>query len=446
MTALQNDTVTSRTLSAFQAWRMVAVLFIIYVLAWLDRLMISMLVKPIKASMALSDFEMSLILGPAFAICYAIFGLPLGWAADRFSRRSVIAIGTLVWTMATVGCGLSHNFHELLAWRVLVGIGEAALLPSAYSLIADGFPRNKLTLATSTFQMAGKIGSATAFGFGGIAISIASGLGAISLPIYGAAEPWQLVMVMIGLPGCLFALLVFTFPDPGRKGKLQELKETKSISAAVKFMVKHARLMGWMMLAFSTLAVCGYSMTSWVPTFIERTYHWEPKFYGPVLSVMNIIAAASLVVNGRMVDWLFARGMNDAHLRYYSWMILVLSPAIIYMFYASNGWVFLACYAVVQFITVPFIVYLTSVIALLAPSAMRGQIIGLFLMVTTISGMGGGPAVVAALTDFVFKSETLIGHALATVVIGSSIIAFVALRFSLRHLKSAIEANAGNIA
>lgn len=434
----QVETKTNATLSLSKAWGMVAVLFVVYVLAWLDRLMISMLVKPIKASMALSDFEMSLILGPAFAVCYAIFGLPLGWAADRFSRRAVIAIGTLIWSIATIGCGYATNFHELLLWRVLVGIGEAALLPSAYSLIADAFPREKLTLATSTFQMAGKIGSASAFGLGGIAIAFATGLPIINLPFHSNAAPWQLVMVIIGLPGFLAALLIYSFPDPGRKNIISDDKDVKSMGSAIKFMRSKAILMTWMLIAFSALAICGYSMTSWVPTFIERTYHWQPKYYGPNLSLMNIIAAASLLVNGRIVDYLFARGMKDAHLRYYSWLIVIISPAIIYMFFANNGWVFLFCYAIVQFITVPFIVYLSSVVALLAPSSVRGQIIGLFLLVTTISGMGGGPAVVGFLTDFVFKDENLIKYALATVVIGSSFIAFIALRFSLKHLKNAM--------
>src|SRR3569832_2534300 len=96
------------------AWWMVAVLFLIYVLAWLDRLVISMLVEPIKHSMNLSDFQMSVVLGPAFASCYAIFGLPLGWAADRYSRRAVSFGGTIVWALATVACGLAGSFETLL--------------------------------------------------------------------------------------------------------------------------------------------------------------------------------------------------------------------------------------------------------------------------------------------------------------------------------------------
>lgn len=417
---------------------MVAVLFAIYVLSWLDRLIISMLVEPIKASMALNDFQMSLILGPAFAVCYAICGLPLGWAADRFARRWVIFGGALVWTAATSACAYATSFEGLLIARIFVGIGEAALLPSAYSLIADGFAPRKLTLATSTFQMAGKVGSATAFGLGGLAIAFANAHAGAWLPFHGPAEPWQLVMLMVGLPGIVIGLLVFTFRDPGRR-VIPGVHADGSIRAGLAFMRAHWQLMLCMMIAFSALGLVGYSMTSWVPTFMGRQYHWAPIVYGPWLSAMNLVAAVSLVINGRIVDMLFGRGMRDAHLRFYSWLIAGIGPVICYMFFAANPWVFLACYGVVQFITVPYMVYLSSVIALLAPSAVRGQIIGVFMFVLTLLGMGAGPSLVGALTNFVFQNEADIGKSLAVVVIGGSTIAFGALRAALKYLGPAIE-------
>lgn len=420
------------------AWWMVAVLFLIYVLAWLDRLVISMLVEPIKADMALSDFQMSIILGPAFAISYAVFGLPLGWAADRFPRRIVIFFGVLTWALATVACGFARTFETLLLARIVVGVGEAALLPSAYSLISDGFPREKLTLATSTFQMAGKVGSATAFGLGGIAIAFAAGLKGVDLPIHGPAEPWQIVMMLVGLPGFLFALLLFSFREPARRDLGGADPKAGSVAATVAFVRANWQLIGLMLIAFSALAICGYSMTAWVPTFIGREYGWEPVAYGPALSLMNLLAAASLVVNGKIVDTLFSRGMKDAHLRFYGWLILALAPAILYMFFTPNPWVFLSLYGVVQFITVPFMVYLSSVIALLAPNAVRGQMIAFFMFVFTMLGMGAGPAVVGALTDFVFASEDRLGDSLAIVVITGAGIALVALRLSLRYLGPAI--------
>ena len=126
------------------AWWMVFAVFLMYVLAWLDRLIISMMVGPIKESLALSDFQMNFVLGPAFAISYAIFGMPLGWAADHYARRWVIFGGILTWTLATVACGFANSFPALMICRIFVGIGEAALLPAAYSLIAISSTRSNM--------------------------------------------------------------------------------------------------------------------------------------------------------------------------------------------------------------------------------------------------------------------------------------------------------------
>lgn len=197
-----------------RAWGMVAALFLIYVFAWLDRLTISMMVAPVKASLGLGDFQMSLILGPSFAISYAIFGIPLGWAADRYSRRLVIFFGVLIWALATVACGFSTSFGTLMLCRIFVGIGEAALLPASYALIADAFSKDWVTMATSVFQTAGKFGSAAAFGLGGMAIAFAKSLEGMNFPLHGPASYWQIAFTLIGAPGLLLMFLVFTFPIP----------------------------------------------------------------------------------------------------------------------------------------------------------------------------------------------------------------------------------------
>ncbi|MET0268783.1 MAG: MFS transporter [Sphingomonas sp.] len=424
------------------AWWMVAVLFLTYAFSWLDRLILSMLVTPIKADLLLSDVQVSMITSTAFAIFYALFGLPLGWAADRYSRRLIIFCGITVWASATVACGFARSYETLLLGRILVGAGEAALLPAAYSLISDAFARDRLTLATSVFQMAGKIGSAAAFGLGGMAIAFATARAGIDLPFHGPARPWQMVLMMAGAPGFLLAFLVFTFPDPPRRGAGAGGVRAKATPGAMRdFVRRNAALIGLMLLGTSCLSICGYSMTNWVPAFIERRYGLEPVQYGWWLSAMNLLAAGSLVASGGVVDRLYRRGMDDAHLRFYSWLIFGLSPVIVFTFFAPNVWVFLACYGVVQFITVPFMVYVSSVMALLAPNAIRAQMLAMFLFVFTILGLGAGPAIVAVLTDHVFRDEAKIGQSLAVVVIGGATIAFVSLRLSLRYLAPAVARN-----
>lgn len=424
-----------------QAWWMVAVLFALYVFSWLDRLIVSMLVTPMKAHLAMTDVQVSMVTSTSFAIFYAIFGLPIGWAADRYSRRWIIFSGTLLWAVATTACGFAQTYEQLLLARIFVGVGEAALLPSAYSLIADAFPPRLLTRATSTFQMAGKAGSATAFGLGGVAVAFATVHSGVHIPLHGPVQPWQLVMMMVGAPGVLLAFLAFSFPDPGRRGGpviAQTGGKNRALLAA--FVRSHWPLLVLMLVGTSSLAICGYSMTNWVPAYIERHFGWEPQRYGPALSVMNLISALSLLVNGWIVDRLFARGLKDAHLRFYSWLILGLLPVVGYMFFATNAWLFLACYCLAQFITVPFMVYVSSVMALIAPAVVRAQLLAFFLFVFTIVGLGAGPAMVAGLTQYVFHSEALLGYSLAVVVGAGAVVALVCFRLALRYLAPAIVA------
>ncbi len=420
------------------AWWMVAVLFALYVLSWIDRLILSMLVTPIKAHLLLTDVQVSMVTSTSFAIFYAIFGLPLGWASDRFSRRWIIFGGVLLWAVATTACGFAESYEALLLARIMVGVGEAALLPAAYSLIADGFPPRLLTRATSTFQMAGKVGSAAAFALGGIAIAFATLHRDIHIPFHGPAQPWQLVMMMVGLPGLLIALLVFTFPDPGRRGTKKHAPTARGEIRT--FLQAHGRLLILMLVGTSCLAMCGYSMTNWVPAYIERHFGWRPVQYGLALSLMNMVSALSLVVNGWIVDRLFARGMKDAHLRFYSWLILALLPVAAYMFFATNAYIFLACYCVVQFITVPFMVYVSSIMGLIAPPTIRARMLAAFLFVFTILGLGAGPAIVAALTQYIFADEAALGQSLALVVTVCALVALISFRMALRYLGAAIAA------
>ena len=200
------------------AWYVVAVLTFVYVFSFIDRQILNLLVKPIRRDLGISDTQMSLLMGLAFALFYTICGIPLGRLADRNSRRGMIAIGFVLWSIMTACCGLAQNFIQMLAARIGVGVGEAALSPSAYSLISDYFPKEKRATAISIYSMGIYIGSGLAFLLGGIVVSLAEKQQAWNLPIVGATRPWQVIFFIVGLPGVLLALLMFTIREPLRRG------------------------------------------------------------------------------------------------------------------------------------------------------------------------------------------------------------------------------------
>ena len=136
------------------AWGMVALLTVAYLFSYIDRTVLGLLVEPIKADFALSDAQIGLLLGPAFAIFYATMGLPLGWLVDRKSRTRLIAAGVVIWSLATAASGLARSFTQLFLVRMTVGVGEAVLSPAAFSIIGDSFPPERRARPIAAYSMA----------------------------------------------------------------------------------------------------------------------------------------------------------------------------------------------------------------------------------------------------------------------------------------------------
>ncbi|MNZ36765.1 L-galactonate transporter [compost metagenome] len=419
-----------------EPWWMVGVLLIFYVISILDRLVINMMVIPIQKDLGLSDFEISLLLGPAFAICFGLCGYPLGWATDRFSRRGVVFGGIVFWSVATVMTGLAKSFPILFAARMGVGAGEAGLQPAAYSLIADKFPKERMTTALSIFGMGPKVGTAFAFAVGGWVIAYSAAHEGLVLPLIGEVNSWRLAMILIGVPGILLALLAFSFSEPARKNHVKPAANDVSV---FKYMGQNKPLFISLLLGFAFAAVAAASLVSWVPTYITREFGWTPKEYAPIMGVVNVISASSILFKGVIIDWLYKRGIRDAHVRFYTWLLAITPPLAIVAFSMSSPYWFMGVYAVVDVVLVSFLLYIAATIQLLVPNRMRGQTTAIFMFVTATIAAGIAPTIVASLTDFLFEDQQQLGKSLMLVTTTASVVAFVVLRYSLRHLRPALE-------
>lgn len=418
------------------AWWMLFVLFLLFSLSYVDRFIITMLVVPIKADLGLSDVQIGILLGPAFAVFFAIFGIPLGWAADRYPRRWVIYIGATIWSLAAMASGLARSFVGLFMARVVIGAGEASLSPAAFNLMADVFPKSRLTLALSIYQSGVKIGSVVAFTVGGLLIALTNDWGIISLPVLGAVQPWQMVLLLTGAPGVLVALLVFTFAEPAAKAPSEKVQS----GGIMAFYKAERTLMLCMLFGFSLVMVCVFSLASWVPTYMTREFGWTPVQYGPVLSVIGIAAAGSMVLKGWIVDWLHVRlGIRDIHLRFYTWLLLVSVPLGTVAFFVSSPLLFLILYGAVQVIAVQFIVFLVATLQIVVPGEARGRTTGVFLAVFNLIGLGIGPLVTAFITDYVFKDEAMLGMSLAITSLISLGGGWILLRIALGALGGALD-------
>ena len=183
------------------AWTTLAILFLAYISSFVDRMIIGLLVEPIKADFQISDTQVSLLLGLSFAIFYCLVALPIGRLVDIWSRKKIVTVGITLWSFMTALCGLAQNYTQLFLARIGVGVGEASLAPAAYSMLADSFPPKKLGLAMGIFNMGTAVGAGLALIIGGAIISFVTGESDGNISLFGInfLSGWQWVFVIVGL-------------------------------------------------------------------------------------------------------------------------------------------------------------------------------------------------------------------------------------------------------
>lgn len=416
----------------FGNWWMLFILLMLYTGSFVDRLTIAMLVPPIKADLGLTDFQMSFILGPAFAIFYVIFGIPFGWAADRFQRRLVIFSGASFWGLAALGSGLSSSFLMLLCCRFAIGAGEASISPAAYSLMADRIPRRRLTTAMGLYQIGSPLGTAISFAVGGAVFGWATNLGPVELPVLGTLQPWQLTLLSVAAPFVLLPLLIFTIAEPPRIAPKPTVGERQNLFG---FMRREWRLFLPMVIGLGMIVTLAGSLGAWVPTYITRRFGLAPDEFGSTLGLITMVSALTLVLKGWIIDWLYARGMHDAHLRFFTWLIAAALPTSVSAFTTSTPLLFFLLYGMLHMFVGQFVVYAAATIQLVTPEFLRGQVLGFFMSLFGLVGFGSGPLVTAAITDYVFRDEAMLGYSLLTVSIVTIVLSWVALRLTLSAIR-----------
>src|SRR5216683_2185076 len=208
---------TEGELSLRYAWYVVFILMVCYTLSFVDRQILSLLVGPMKRDLAISDTRIGLLQGLAFALFYGLMGLPLGRLADTRNRRNVIIVGVVLWSFLTGACSTARSFWSLFVARIGVGVGEATLSPSAFSLITDYFPKEKLGAALSVYSMGIFIGSGLALIAGGSVVDAVTRMPAVTVPLLGTVAPWRFTFLIVGAPGLVIALLLYTVREPSRR-------------------------------------------------------------------------------------------------------------------------------------------------------------------------------------------------------------------------------------
>jgi MFS family permease len=446
MSAPVTSTVNPTTNAAYPApaiaWYATAVLAILYWVSILDRFIISLLVEPIKRDLGITDVQFSLLTGIAFAIAFAVFGFALGVLADRLVRRWVIYAGVSIWSIATAACGFAQQFWHLLLARVGVGVGEAALQPCATSMIADLFPREKLTSAMAAYGLGATVGGGCAFFFGGAIVEWVSQTETIVLPLLGELRSWQAVFVIIGVPGALLALLIFTVPEPVRRGHGgQKVVHGSWRSAYIdlfKFMGTRRRFFVCHYIAFTLASAVLSGTGTWYPAHMGRTYGWTGSQIGLALGI--ILTASGLLAQaacGRIVDSMVRRGVRDAQFRYYAICLVLATPIGVIGSSSANPWVFVGGIGLYLTLFSSLSACAGTALNLVTPNKLRGTGMALYAGVAGLIGISAGPVLIA-LAAKLFDGPGALGQGMAVVIGVGLPLAALSLALGLRAMRDAV--------
>lgn len=421
--------------SAARARFTVCLLMLALVLSFIDRQIISLLVGPIRQDLDISDTQISLLMGVAFALFYTLAGIPLGRLADTRSRRGLIGIGVLLWSLMTAFCGLAQNFWHLLLARIGVGVGEASLAPAAYSLIADSFVPEKRASAIGLFQMGVYLGSGMAFILGGSIISFANHAGHISLPLVGQVAPWQFIFIILGLFGIGFSLLLLALKEPARQGKGAGVQ--MPLLEVERYLKKIRRAIGLHNLGFACLAFASYGSQAWMPSFFMRHHDLSPAQMGIQYGVIVLIfGSLGVILGGRLADYMSRKGKTDAYLRLALYAALLGLPTNV-MYLLNDLTAVWALFCVSVFLgAIPFGLA-PAAIQEIVPNSMRGQTSAIYLFSVNIIGLGLGPTGVALLTDYVFGYDLALRYSLVWAITGMTLVAIVLLALGLKPYRQA---------
>ncbi len=389
---------------AGSAWLLVSILTIAYVVSFVDRWILGLLIEPIKADLSLSETQIGLLLGPAFAIFYATMGLPLGYLADKKKRTLIVAAGVAVWSVATVFSGFARNFVQLFIARMTVGVGEATLSPCAMSLISDSFPENRRGKPIALYSSAISLGAGLAALLGAGVLAWVSANEGFQLPLVGELKAWQLTFIIVGVPGLLLSLFFLLVREPRRMDVVSG-QAPSHLGHMLAHVGRHWGTYLSFVITFCFMTIVAYSH-GWLAVMFQRTYGWPVEEYAFYTGLtLIVVGPVSVNVAGWLSDRYSQRGVEDAPLRIaLVGLVLALPPSILGPL-MDNAWVAFGLLAFAN-VGIAFI-SATGVTALLkiVPSRIRAQTIALYYMAISLSGLMLGPTLVGVLNDAAFGAE-----------------------------------------
>lgn len=398
----------------------------VYVLNYLDRQILSILLEPIKNEFGVSDTVLGFLSGFAFALFYATLGIPIAWLADRYNRKRIIVVSLTIFSGMTALCGLAVQFWQLALARIGVGIGEAGTSPPSHSILADLYPPQQRATALAIFSMGVNLGIMIGFFAGGWIAEV-----------YG----WRIAFITAGLPGLLIALIVvMTLREPPR-GLSEPVKHDdaspKPAAWDVMRFMWSQKAWRYLLIACCINVFLGYGMVIWTPAFLMRSHEMSIGNVGTILALMQgLLGGLGAFAGGFFTDY-----MAKKDVRWSTWIpglsIVVSLPLLALFWVIEPTWLAFVIYILPAFLGT---VYLGPTFALtqsLVPVGMRAMAAAILLFIINIIGLGFGPQAVGFVSDLLnpmFGDDSLRYALLAGTPIG--ILVGVFYWVSAKYLKA----------
>ena len=376
---------TPRSSNAYRAY-VLCILVLVYTFNFIDRQIVGILAIPIKEDLGLTDTQLGLMGGLAFALLYTTLAIPIAMAADRMSRTWIMTGALVVWSGMTAVCGMAQNFWQLFLARVGVGIGEAGGVAPAYSLISDFFPPNQRARALSVYSFGIPIGSALGIVFGGIIATLID---------------WRFAFVAVGLAGIVVApIFRATVREPERGGFDAKRGDSRSASLTeiMRVLVRKPSFWG-LSLGASSSSMMGYGLFFWLPSFFVRSYE-------VTLLDASLVYGAILLVGGIAGTWLggyladrFGEKQRAAYARIPAFAFLATVPFYLVGVLSPTLTISVIVMIVPTALGLAWLGPVISAVQHLVPPNMRATASAIFLFVNNLIGIGIGTLAIGAISD-----------------------------------------------
>jgi MFS family permease len=410
-----------QTASRRYAWYVVGLLSMGHLVSFIDRFVMSLVLTPLKAEMHLSDGQLGMVQGLGFVILYSVAGIPIGRLADVVSRRGLIAVGMLIWSLATAACAFAHTYNQLFAARLMVGFGEAALVPAAMSLISGYFDRTEVARPVSTFTMGAPIGKTLALVGGAWLLGLLVPMGGLTLPLLGHFKPWQGLFLAASLPGLLLIPFLLTIGNPPRNQP--SAPGQGAFAAVLRHIGAHFPAYALHITAACASILLVQAFGVWAPSFFTRLHGLTVAQSGYVVGLATFAASPlGNLFGGWLTTALQRRGVAAAPLVVIGLSLLGAIPLALALIAAPSLPVAAAAFGVLTFVLSCTSGPALSGIQSLTPPHQRGAATAVYMCIMTVVSVGLGPTLVGFLSDDVFGGGKGLGFALmATTVIVSAI-------------------------